>query len=116
MLDEKMYFPVGSGKPKNYLVFAQFHSSQTELMKNETMKQLQGPDKLRSTCVVFAMVTVGIGVNIHNMKHVIHISVPRTIESYYHEIGCTGTGTDFKTAKASMYYNRHNISIQKPGI
>ncbi|CAB4036140.1 Hypothetical predicted protein [Paramuricea clavata] len=82
ILGEKSYFPPGVIKPENCLS-AQFHSLQTELMKNEIMKQLQGCDKSRSIHVVFATVAIGIGVNIHNIRHVIHITVPGTIECYY---------------------------------
>ena len=82
ILGEKSYFPPEDKKPENCL-FAQFHSPQTESMKNEIMKQLQGPDKSRPIHVVFATVAIGIGVNIYDIRHVIHITVPRTIESYY---------------------------------
>jgi hypothetical protein len=113
ILGEKRYFPPGVIKPENCL-FAQFHSPQTELMKNEIMKQLQGPDKSRSIRVVFATVAIGIGVNIHDIRHVIHITVPGTIECYYQEIG--RAGRDGKPAKASLYYNGHDISLNKPGM
>ena len=108
ILGEKSYFPPGVIKHENCL-FTQFHSPQTELMK-----QLQGPDKSRSIRVVFATVAIGIGVNIHNIRHVIHITVPRTIECYYQEIGCARRGG--KPTKASLYYSGHNISLNKPGM
>ena len=113
ILGEKSYFPPGDKKPENCL-FAQFHSPQTESMKNEIMKQLQGPDKSRSIRVVFATIAIGIGVNIYDIRHVIHITVPGTIESYYQEIG--RAGRDGKQARASLYYNGHDISLNKPGM
>ena len=113
LLGEKSYFRLGDRKPENCL-FAQFHSPQTELMKNEIMKQLQDPDISRSIRVVFATVAIGIGVNIPDIRYVIHITVPGTIKSYYQEI--VRAGRDGKPAKASLYYNGHDISLNKPGM
>ncbi|XP_028408660.1 uncharacterized protein LOC114531216 [Dendronephthya gigantea] len=113
ILREKNYFPPGDKKPENCL-FAQFHAPQTEQMKNEILKQLQGPNESRSIRVIFATVAIGIGVNILDVRHVVHISVPGTIESYYQEIG--SAGRDGKPAKASLYYNGHDISHSKPGM
>ena len=78
------------------------------------MKQLQGPDISRSIRVVFATVAIGISVNIPDIRYVIHITVPGTIESYYQEIG--RAGRDGKPAKASLHYNGHDISLKKPGM
>ena len=51
------------------------------------MKQLQRPDKSRSIRVVFATVALGVGVNIYDIRHVIHITFSGTIKAYYQEIG-----------------------------
>ena len=49
-------------------------------------------------CVVFATIAFGIGVNIPSIRQVIHIGAPRTLESYYQEIG--RGGRDGKSTKA----------------
>ncbi len=112
-MGEKSHIPPGDRTPEKCL-FAQFHAPQTQLMKDEIMKQLQGPDETRSIRVVFATVAMGIGVNIFDIRHVVHISAPGTIESYYQEIG--RAGRDGKPAKASIFYNGHDVSTNKPGM
>jgi superfamily II DNA helicase RecQ len=79
-MGEKSYFPSGDKKTENCL-YAQFHAPQTHLMEDEIMKQLQGPNESRTIRVVFATVAIGIGINILDIRHVLRISVPGTIES-----------------------------------
>ena len=112
-IGQKSYFPQSEKNPENCL-FAQFHAPQTERMKHEIMKQLTGKNEDRIVRVVFATIAIGIGVNIHDIRHVIHIGVPRTIESYYQEIG--RAGRDGKPADATLYFNGHDIATNKPGM
>ena len=59
-------------------------------MKDEILKQLTDSSKESPIRVVFATVAIGIGVNIPEVRHVIHLEVPRTLESYYQELGRAG--------------------------
>ena len=52
--------------------------------------------------------------NIADIRHVIHIGVPRTMESYYQEIG--RAGRDGKAANGTLFYNGHDISANTPGM
>ena len=55
-------------------------------MKHEIMKQLQSPGETRSVRVVFATVAMGTGVYIFDIRHVVHIFAPGTIESNCYDI------------------------------
>lgn len=112
VLEEKRYYPNKEKRPGNCL-FAQYHAPQTSMMKDEILKQLTGAEKCNIR-VVFATVAIGLGVNIHQVRHVIHLDVPRTLETYYQEIG--RAGRDNKPAKATLYYNGNELASNKSGM
>ena len=112
-LGDKSYVPSDERIPKNCL-FAQYHSPQTEEMKLEILSQLKGNDSSRKTRVVFATVAIGLGVNIPDVRQIIHIGAPCTLESYYQEIG--RAGRDSKQARASLHYNGHDIASNRRGM
>ena len=113
VLGEKSYYPENEVLPKNCL-FVQYHSLQTEERKHEILTQLQVSSEAKVPRVVFATVAIGMGVNIPDVRHVIHIGPPPTLESYYQEIG--RAGRDSKPAVASLFYNGHDIASNKPGM
>ena len=115
ILGEKSYFPTTSaGNPKRCL-FAQYHSPQTDAMKTLALEQLTDPNYENKTIrVIFATVAIGLGVNIPDVRQIIHMTVPRTLESYYQQIG--RAGRDRYPAKAYLYYNGTDISVNKPGL
>ena len=97
--------------PENRL-FAQFHSPQTNEMKDEILRQLSsGQSVIR---VVFATVALGMGVDIRGIRRVIHITPPYTIQAYFQETG--RAGRDGKPASAILYYNNRDIAKNKPGM
>ena len=114
VLEEKSYFPDNCIRSPENCLFPQYHAPQTDRMKDEILKQLTGSSKESKIHVVFATVAIGIGVNIPEVRHVIHLEVPRTLESYYQELG--RAGRDGKDAKASLYYNSTDIASNKAGM
>ena len=106
------YQPAGSLELPQKRVFAQFHAPQTTAMKEEILSRLlENNQTLR---VVFATVAFGMGVDISNVRQVVHIGPPRTIREYMQETG--RAGRDGESAKAILYYNNRDIRKNKPGI
>ena len=99
-------------KPENCL-FVQYHAPQTDVIKDEILRQLTATEvcKIR---VVFATVAIGIGVNIPKVRHVIHLDVPQTVKWYYQEIG--RAGWDNQPARATLHYNGSDVASNKPGM
>ena len=64
--------------------------------------------------VVFATVAFGMGVDIHNVRQIVHIGPPHTIREYFQETG--RAGRDGESSKAILYYNNRDIAKNKPGI
>jgi superfamily II DNA helicase RecQ len=99
-----------SGKPeaKNRL-FTQFHAQYPEHERQRIVTELaKATSKLR---ILFVTVSFGIGIDIKNIRHVIHIGVPYTMEEYYQEAG--RCGRDGLPSKAIIYYNSYDISRGK---
>lgn len=63
------------------------------------------------TNLVFATNAFGMGIDIPNIRVVIHFMLPESIEQYYQEIG--RAGRDQKGATAYMLYSNKNIQVRK---
>lgn len=113
ILGDLSYCPINVSKEPENCLFGQYHAPQTGQMKHQLLKQLTG-ETFQTTRVIFATIALGIGVNMKNVSQIIHIGAPRTLEAYFQEVG--RAGRDGQPAKASLYYNSHDISINKPGM
>ena len=64
--------------------------------------------------MLFVTIAFGIGVDIPDIRHVIHIGVPKTMEEFFQEAG--RGGRDGAPAVATIYYNGHDIRKGQNGI
>lgn len=112
VLGSEQYFPVGSAQIPSNRLFAQFHGPQTSQMKDEILRELCS---MRSTVrVVFATVEMGIGVDIPDIRQVIHVGPPCNVKAYFQETG--RAGRDRKPVSAILHYNNRDIAKNRSGM
>ena len=112
VLGNEQYFPPGSTSIPCNRLFAQFHAPQTTQMKEEILKQLCSGESVLH--VVFATVAIGMGVDIPDIREVIHIGPPSTVKAYFQETG--RAGRDGKPSAARLYYNNRDVAMNQVGM
>lgn len=90
-------------------LFTQFHAQYPEHEREQIVHGLvKGTSKIR---VIFTTIAFGIGLDIPNIRQVVHIGVPYIMEQYFQEAG--RAGRDGLSAKSHIYYNSYDISKGK---
>lgn len=84
-----------------------FHGDMTGGDRQEIIKDFKGG----KADVVFATNAFGMGIDIPDIRVVIHFMIPESIEQYYQEIG--RAGRDGKGATAYIFYTNKNIQVRK---
>ena len=108
-LAKSQYYPAGAEHVSKNRLFAQFHAEYPQHEKDRILDEVvQGVCKTR---VLFVTVAFGIGVDVPDIRRVIHIGVPKTMEEYFQETG--RAGRDGKEAIATLYYNGRDIGKGK---
>lgn len=108
-MENEQYHPVGASPIAKNRLFSQFHAQYPEHEREKIVKSLvKGASKLR---VLFVTVAFGIGIDLKNIRRVIHIGVPSTMEEYFQEAG--RCGRDGQLSEAIVYYTSTDISARK---
>lgn len=105
-LGKKQYYPPGSQHIAANRLFTQYHAQYPEHERTRIVDGLlSGKSVLR---ILFVTVAFGIGIDIKNIRRVIHIGVPYSMEEYFQEIG--RAGRDGLSSTATLYYNSRDLS------
>ncbi len=76
-------------------------------LTNEQREQKQNNWKNDKTRIIVSTNAFGMGIDKPNVRYVIHIDIPNSLEAYYQEAG--RGGRDEKTAYAVLLYNNEDI-------
>ncbi len=84
-----------------------FHGDMTSTERQQIILEFRDG----STNLIFATNAFGMGIDISNIRVVIHFMLPESIEQYYQEIG--RAGRDQNGATSYMLYSNKNIQVRK---
>lgn len=108
-LGNEQYHPIGAVPVAKNRLFSQFHAQYPENERTRIVRSLvEGVSTVR---VLFVTVAFGIGIDVKDIRQVIHIGVPYTVEEYFQEAG--RCGRDGFPSKAVVYFNSYDISMGK---
>lgn len=84
-----------------------FHAGLSTEARAEIIRQY----KANEITAVFATSAFGMGIDIPDIRGVVHYLLPESIEQYYQQVG--RVGRDGKPAWATLFYSDKNISVRK---
>ena len=109
ILGQNQYYPEGAPAIPENRLFAQFHAPQTSQMKVQILKQMCSTNSI--VRVVFATVAIGMGVDVPNIRQIVHVCPPCSVKQYFQETG--RAGRDGEPADAILYYNNRDIAANR---
>lgn len=111
VLGKEQYYPSGAEPLSKNRLFSQYHAEYPQHEKERVVKEMvAGKCKAR---VLFVTVAFGMGIDIPNIRKIVHVGVPHTMEEYFQESGRAGRDGAFATA--TMYFNAYDIMKRKTG-
>jgi len=109
-LQEHAYYPEGAEKISQHMLIGMYHANTLAKHKNRVSDSLF--DKEGVCRVVFASTALGMGVNLKDIRQVIHYGPPRQADDFLQEIG--RAGRDGQPAKSLLFYiGRHLVKCEK---
>lgn len=84
-----------------------FHGDMSSIERQNIISEYRDGN----TNIVFATNAFGMGIDIPNIRVVVHYMLPESIEQYYQEIG--RAGRDHNGATAYMLYSNKNVQVRK---
>mgnify|MGYP002804227815 FL=1 len=112
VLGKNQYFPFEAPHKSENRLFSQYHAEYPQHEKDKLINGLI--NNTCKACVLYVTVAFGIGMDIPSIRRVIHISLPRTMEEYFQEVGCAGR--DGLPAIATIYHNCYDLRTGKNAV
>ena len=111
-LGKQQYHPEGAEECAKNRMFTQYHAQYPVHEQERIIKEVVKTNSIIR--YLFVTVAFGMGIDCPDIRRVIHIGPPRTMEEYFQEAG--RAGRDGRSAVANIYYNSYDISKMKKNM
>ncbi|VDI04411.1 Hypothetical predicted protein, partial [Mytilus galloprovincialis] len=87
-------------------IVSQYHSPQSQQLKAWITQDMKDLEK-GSLRLLYATEAYGMGIDVPDVRHVVHIGPPSTMETFVQEIG--RCGRDGEPSSATLFYNNTDL-------